>query len=231
MAIVEDRRVTFSDFPFKDFNRSQKIAEGVCDMIHQNDDSIWIFGDERAALYELAAGYHNKPETEGYIVDFGTHRGASACIMGTALRDTKSAYQPLFTVDPYSFSDFGTQSYLEARESFRRVRGMRVFICAMIYEDLRFLEFWNLPTRLIFIDTSHQYDHTKLEIEKSIPHVMDDGWLLLHDYGDEPWNGDVKRAVNEFLDNQTEYDLEVFFVPDCLVCLHVKGRRGRSQSR
>ena len=89
-----------------------------------------------------------------------------------------------------------------------------------MYDDRGFFDFWTMPVRLIFIDTSHTYEQTKLEIEKSIPHIVNDGWLALHDYHDA--HPGVVCAVNEFLDSQTEYDLEVYFVHKALVCIHIK---------
>ena len=233
----ENRSKDFKPFPFRDKTGTQVTVDDIVDTFWTDKDSIWIWSDERAALYELARGYHNKPETQGYILDLGTHRGGSASIMATAVRDSGTAFKPVITIDRfwYNFYDpdddhtrFQTQNYLESRRTFTQLNLGDEYICQVICPDDKFLDFWNLPTRLIFIDTEHTYEHVKLIIEKSIPHVMEDGWLVFHDYIDrkphflEDIGKGVRRAVNEFLDNQTEYDLDIYFADSSLICLHIK---------
>ena len=228
--VAGDRSKSFKPLVFKDPEGSQAAVNKIVETIRTDNDSVWVWFDERIALYELARGYHNKPETQGYILEFGSHRGASACIMGTGVRDSGTTFKPVFTLDPYFYNGddlnhFNTQSYLQARAAYAKTGLANNYVCPMIFNDLELLKFWNLPTRLIFIDTSHQYEHTKQEIEQAISHVMDDGWLVLHDYCDKSWGQEVIRALNEFLDEQIEYDLDVYFVKGSLVCIHVNGRK------
>ena len=226
-----NRSKDFEPFPFQDKAGTKVIVDEIVQKIHINAESVLVWKDEPLALYELARGYHNKPETQGYVLDFGTHRGGSACIMASAVRDSGTPFKPVMTLDLFLYNHrnpsdyntwFATQDYLESRAAFYKLNLAHEYVCPMMFQDNKFLDFWNLPTRLIFVDTSHTYKQTKLEIEKSIPHVIDDGWLVLHDYRDE--HPDVIRAVNEFLDSQKEYDLDVYFAQSYLVCLHVKGR-------
>ncbi len=49
---------------------------------------------------------------------------------------------------------------------------------------------------LLFIDTSHLYDHTVAELKKYAPRVRPGGWIVFHDY--ISFAG-VTRAVGEFL--------------------------------
>lgn len=77
---------------------------------------------------------------------------------------------------------------------------------------------------VLFIDTSHRYEHTKSELAAWIPHLADDGVLILHDTNMGAgtyarldgsvglgWNNErgVIRAVEEFLG--TRYEENRFF--------------------
>ena len=234
---MENRSKSFLEFPFLHYDDSRKIIEEICKSIDDPDSEyieVGCFADEYVALYELACGYHHSnPETEGYIIDCGTNCGASASVLASAIRDS-NRLKPVITLDVYHYNpeapndastETFTRKYLKSRETFFRLGLAHKYVCPVIFEDHKFLNFWNLPARLIFIDTSHTYEHTKIEIEKALPHIIDDGWLVLHDYGDESYNGQVKAAVNEFLDNQTTYELNVYFTPRSLVLLHINGRK------
>ena len=89
-------------------------------------------------------------------------------------------------------------------------------ICHVIYDDYSFLHFWHLPTRLILIDGDHEYESVQRLILPSMKCLADGGWLVMHDY--EPgWHG-VVRAVNEFLDRQTFYELTIYLT-ETLLCI------------
>ena len=211
------------DFEYFDYTGSSEVVDEITRKIYQNGYILWCYPDEYTALFEIARGYHNKPETEGYVIEFGTHRGASACMLAGAIKDSGTSFKPIFTMDIYPPNDlFHDQNYKEARESFVRA-DLLDFVCPMTCDGFLFRQFWNLPARMIFIDTSHTYENTKREIQESLPLIVDDGWLVLHDYGGEYGEG-VVRALNEFLDNQTEYDLDFYLGPNRLACLHVKHR-------
>jgi cephalosporin hydroxylase len=50
---------------------------------------------------------------------------------------------------------------------------------------------------LLFIDTSHYYDHTLAELRLYVPKVRPGGLVLLHDTAPDEWP-DVSRALNEY---------------------------------
>ena len=206
------------------FQRVREIEE----MLRVDEKSIWGGSGVLSTLYELAAGYHTSPDHHrGYCLELGTHRGGSASVMASAIRDSGTKYKPLFTVDSYLPFDSDehrrivTDSYLIAREAFHKL-DLTEYVCPIIYDDLSYLRFWTLPTRVIYLDSSHQYGHSKEAIQIVMNKLMVDGWLALHDYVDEKWSG-VIPALNEFLDEQTQYDLDVYDAGGTLVCLHLKG--------
>ena len=82
--------------------------------------------------------------------------------------------------------------------------------------------YWHLPTRLLLIDSDHEYEPMKRLIPPAMKCVSEGGWLVMHDY--EPgWDGVVK-AVNEFLDSQTFYELTVYLT-ESLLCIRKDERR------
>ena len=216
-----NRSKDFKPFPFYDKVGTAAIVGEISKGI-----TPLTWGDERLALYEIARGYHNEPETEGYVIEFGTNRGGTASVMASAIRDSGAVFKPLITMDIYRDHEHSnnvyTDYYLESRQVFYELGLALEYVCPIMFESYKFMDFWNQPARLIFIDTGHFYELTKLEIEKSIPHIVDDGWLVLHDYHDDLPG--VIRAVNEFLDSHTEYDLEVYFAERSLVCIHLKSK-------
>ena len=55
---------------------------------------------------------------------------------------------------------------------------------------------WNQPIDHLFIDTSHTYDHTVLELRKFAPFIVPGGLITLHDTVSFPG---VRKAVTEFI--------------------------------
>ena len=228
MVVNKSRLDTFKKFTLRDetFRRVREIE----DVLRVDKSAIWGGSKVLSTLYELAAGYHTGGNNrEGYCLELGTHRGGSASVMASALKDSNTKYKPLFTIDSYiPFSDgsnqqFVADSYRIAREAFHKL-GLTEYVCPVIYDDLSFLRFWTLPTRLVYLDSSHHYGHTKEGIQMLMSRLMPDGWLALHDYleADESYIA-VLPALNDFLDEQTQYDLEVFDGGESLVCIHLRG--------
>ena len=177
------------------------------------DEMSIISKDNQAAvLYELAANLHALPyQYRGYCLELGTWEGGSAAIIAGALKNDPYLASPMFTVD------ISYQS--KTRERWDKME-IRDRICQVIYDDFSFLHFWHLPTRLILIDGDHEYDSVKRLILPAMKCLAEGGWCVFHDY--EPgWDG-VVRAVNEFLDSQELYELEIFLTESLLCIRKVK---------
>ena len=73
----------------------------------------------------------------------------------------------------------------------------------IISDDIMYAKRWNLTVDILYVDTSHQYEHTLNELELYSPYVRKGGAVLLHDTlltGE--WDGAparVKDAVEAFL--------------------------------
>lgn len=61
---------------------------------------------------------------------------------------------------------------------------------------------WNEELDLLFIDSSHEYTHTKSEIEKYEPFVRNGGYIIFHDTVICP---QVEKAVDEFFSSHPSY--------------------------
>lgn len=65
----------------------------------------------------------------------------------------------------------------------------------------------NFPIDVLFIDSSHTYPHTLLELEKYTPWLVSKGVVLMHDVVTCP---PVAQSIKEFLDKHpNEYDYEL----------------------
>ena len=211
--MIDDRRASFATFEFKEPAETRKVVQSMEDVMRVDSDSIWHSGLELDMLYELAYGMHNAPGTKGHIIHCGMHRGGSICVMGAALCKSGSMYKPVIGFDPYwkesyrGVEGFWGESYRILRENIHHF-GLSDYVCPIIFKDTRFLSMFSIWTRLVFIDTSPQYDHKKEEIRVSLSHLVDNGYLVFHDYC--PAQEGVITAVNEFIDNQTNYHLNIY---------------------
>ena len=213
-----DRRYQFMPFQLQDSENTRNAVTAVDEIIQVRGGLSF---DEACALYELASGLHNLPEQQGFVMEFGSCMGHSACIMGTALRNAKqkvSPYHYVIAIDPYTkeFPQYDDW-YIKSRESYWKTGLALTHVCPVIYDDIQFLDIWNQPARVIFIDTTHTYEQTKQEIEKSTPYLIDGGWLVLHDYLHPEWSR-VAVALHDFLDEQTDYVFDIYHV-DSLIAL------------
>ena len=74
------------------------------------------------------------------------------------------------------------------------------------------LEHFGSKPRLIFVDSSHQYEHTLKELNLWFPHMQEGGLIVLHDTStdavsqDTTGKGGVKRALEEWMADKGNYN-------------------------
>ena len=197
----------FQEFVFQDLDKSRdeflEIKRKIPYLVHLGVDK------EAAALYELAAGFHDN--LEGYVLEFGTFAGASAACMAAAVRRFQQDYDVIYAIDPYNWHP---ETLPIARSVFTRL-GIEKHICQIIHYDLDFVrQVWRSPTRLIYVDADHHFDHVIETLDLCYPLLLPGGWIALHDYGEHTLKH-VVAAVNTFVDN---HDVEVYQV-DSIVCI------------
>ena len=113
-----------------------------------------------------------------------------------------------------------TDSYRTAREMFHKL-DLTEYICPIIYDDLSYFQCWTLPTRLIYLDSNHHYLRVKQQIGLLTDRLITEGWLAFHDYVDKDFFG-VIPTLNQFVDELTQYDLDIYDAGGTLVLVHKK---------
>ena len=205
--MTTDKRDGFLRFTLKQPDKSGHIVQAMMDTMQVEKTEHPHDVLELSILYELAYGLHDSTGVEGFVVNCGMYRGTSMCVMAEAVR-TANQINPVIGIDPYyDIPDDGIY-YAEMYAALRRnieVFNLGNYTCPIIYDDVGFFELFNLQARVIFVDTNHLYKHTKNEIDMLSPLLCRGGWFVIHDYWDE--EPGVMRAVNEFLDTQTMYNL------------------------
>lgn len=180
----------------------------------------FVSAHELGLLYELAAGHHQPDVGPGYVVEYGSMDGGSACAFGAGLRDAGTSLSaPVIAVDRYGWDDYrvphdyrhtiSTANYIEAREAYWRADLAGDYVAQIVTSSFIFLEFWNQPIRVLFIDSSHLYAPTLHEIVASEPLLVPGAWIVFDDYGpDSEWNTGVAPAVNVWLEHHP--DVKIF---------------------
>ena len=200
----------FEPFSFWRYERSKEVVQDLLKRIKHIKSSAWCSLDEYIVLYEIARGYHDDPDTKGYVVEYGTNRGASASVMARGLLDSSDEILfPVFTIDPFHKEYWGDNAHRDSREVFTLLGLLHEYVCPMTSLSYEVQKWWNLPIRVLFVDAGHGYRSTKREIFDSLPFLVDKGWIICHDYEEEYL--DVVRAVNAFLDSPDAEGIKIYF--------------------
>lgn len=219
--MIEDKRSQFKVFELKDPSKTRKIVGSMESVMRLDINSIFHADLDLDVLYELAYGYHNASEDwdRGYVVNCGVHHGGSLCVMGEAVRRNRSVLKPVIGIDPYlntaiegkegSSKELWDIAYRTSRENIHHF-GLEYFVCPVIFGAAAFFDVAKFRSRVILIDTSHIYEETKKEIEMLMPSLIDGGWVVFDDYF--PRHSDVMIAVNEFIDTQQTWDLDLYSI-------------------
>ena len=197
----------FSPFPFVNHDEHrEKLAHkhGLVPYVaHLGTPS------EAVALYELAAGFHD--DTDGYILELGTFAGWSAACMALGLQESQTNFDVLYTVDSYIWKP---AALAVARANFTGLE-LDNNICQVIWNDLSFVKsLWRLPTRLVYVDSEHTYDHAKQTVDLCFPIIENGGWIVIHDYNQANIES-VVEVVNDFVD----YNSVSVFRVESLICI------------
>lgn len=212
MNRLDNRWHLFPPLTLRDPERSAAVVRQV-----RQVTKAGVEDEELAALYEVARGlHHNRPDTQGYVVELGSYRSGSACALALGLRDASTRWKPVVTVDSYGWTSDPApqcqpadipasiipvrgdepglesawvlehrnheQNYVQARRAYWALGLASDHICPVIIRTQTFFQLWSRPLRVVFVDASHEYDRTFLEIQGSLAHLCEDGWLVFHDY-------------------------------------------------
>ena len=214
MAINGKSRInSFQPFLFRDFEKSLDVVEAIrttaVNLGAESKSDI----EDCVLLYELSSGLHGDFPV-GYFLEIGTFHGMSASVITKGFLKFHSPNRFLFTIDKFSMYDAGGKAHKNdyikiARQLFFKL-GIEKHICQIVPDNsLSFLQFWNLPICLAYVDGGHHYEQVKAEIDMIMPFVVEGGWVIFHDYVEEDWSG-VVPAVNEFIDASIPKSINVF---------------------
>ena len=169
---------------------------------------------EARRLYEIAFGLYDTDDLEGNIVQCGTYYGGSAAVLGKSVIDRgKSEF--VFTID--NFIKAYPKNSLPAHKLLfdnLKLNKHTLSIISVICDDISYISnFVHFPIRIAVLDSAHNEEHVTNQLNLCFPKVMDNGWILVHDYGNikPEWPG-VTQAVDGWL-NRNAYKCEAF-------CLH-----------
>ena len=125
---------------------------------------------------------------EPWIADLGAGSGTTAAAVFEANRNAK-----IWTID------ISTEN-LNWAEAIVLSMGMTDYWVALCMDSVQAAEFLSESAwDLVMIDTSHEYEHTKDELNAWIPRLNPGGYVWLHDY--IGYDG-VKKAVDEFVETR-----------------------------
>ena len=200
----------FEPFSFWRYERSKEVVSDMLKKIKHIKSSAWCVLDEYIMLYEIVRGYHDRHHITGYVMEYGTNRGASASVMARGALDSSDEMSfPVFTIDPFHKEWSGDDAHRDSREVFILLGLLHEHICPMTSLSHEVQKWWNLPVRVLFVDGSRVYRSAKRDIFGSLPFMVDRGWIICHDY-EEEYPG-VVQAVNEFLDSPDAEGIKVYF--------------------
>ena len=234
MTELDNRSHQFASLDWRDPTRTQEVITLVRETTEAAVDDVGL-----GLLYELARGlHHDRPDTQGYVVELGCYKGGSASALAIGLRDSPGKWKPVITVDSYGCPKWDlapgefphcaedaaghAERYAQARKAFWDLGLAYHYVCSVVTRthDV-FWELWSKPIRVIFIDSGHLYDRTSMEIEGALSHMVEDGWLVFHDYYDSPDGKGVIPAVNRFLDADKRWRKKVCCAPQGFLLVHL----------
>ena len=189
------------NFSFRDLKNTQaetaRIQEHYASHLKcQSKDRILHSDPERWMLYELAARLHDTTPVDGYILQCGTYRAGTACILASA------SDLPVITIDNFSYArpaETKNHVFVDHKNMIDSLH-LQDKIISIFHDSVNCIrQIWRLPIRLAIIDTNHKYEETLSEIEAISHHFnWNGGRMLFHDYRTENPTG-VNQAVDEYL--------------------------------
>lgn len=159
-------------------------------------DEVWtlVAGNTQMAREEAALlySYAEKTPDNSVLVELGTWRGGSACVIASAQSKSR-----VFTIDNFRTDTYpaGRWTEPEARDFIRKVGLPNITLLTGNNED--FVKLLNEKfIRFLFIDGDHRYESVKADIRNWLPRVVRGGVVLFHDYASHEG---VLPAVDEFI--------------------------------
>ena len=136
-----------------------------------------------------------------HFVEIGTHKGGSTSLISKHLPQNIT----VTTIDTFEKPPIGSSppqekppSLKEARETIEREGEIsKVKIIKGVSWEIG--KTWKKPIDILLVDGNHRYEAAKKDFDNWKPHIVTDGFILLHDINFEG----VKRLFKEIRKNNT----------------------------
>jgi predicted O-methyltransferase YrrM len=157
--------------------------------------------DEGLALY--AAAVDAAARTGLPLLEIGTYCGRSAILLAAAAREAGTV---ALTVDHHRGSEEQQPGWeyhdpslvdpevgrMDTLPRFRRAlhaAGLEDHVIALVGRSPQVAAVWGSPVGLVFIDGGHTDEHATADYEGWVPHLAEDGLLVVHDVFPDPADG------------------------------------------
>ncbi|WP_030267305.1 class I SAM-dependent methyltransferase [Streptomyces sp. NRRL B-24484] len=157
--------------------------------------------DEGLALY--AAAVEAAERTGLPVLEIGTYCGRSAVLLADAARRTGTV---ALTVDHHRGSEEQQPGWeyhdptlvdpevgrMDTLPSFRRTlfqAGLEEYVVALVGRSPQIAALWGGRLALVFVDGGHTDEHATGDYEGWVPHLAEDGLLVVHDVFPDPADG------------------------------------------
>lgn len=155
--------------------------------------------DEGLALYEAARSV----PVAGPLLEIGSYCGKSAIYLGTAAAERDTV---LFALDHHRGSEENQPGWewhepdlvdpavgrIDTLPFFRRTvldAGLEDTVVAVVGDSPTVARWWATPLALCFIDGGHGHEPAHRDYEQWTPHVVEGGYLVIHDVFPDPADG------------------------------------------
>jgi predicted O-methyltransferase YrrM len=155
--------------------------------------------DEGLALHRAAASV----PADGPFLEIGSYCGKSAVYLGAAAR---TRGRLLFALDHHRGSEENQPGWewhepdlvdpevgrIDTLPRFRRTihdAGLEGSVVALVADSPSVAAVWAIPLALLFIDGGHGSEPAHRDYEGWVPHVVEGGYLVIHDVFPDPADG------------------------------------------
>jgi len=159
----------------------------------------FLDAEEGGCLYERAL----EASRRGPCLEIGSYCGKSAVYLGSACRENNGI---LFSIDHHRGSEeqqpgeeYFDPELLDTQrdrvDTFREFRGtiekagLEATVVPLVCRSEVAARLWATPLSLVFIDGGHSYESVLTDYQCWTPHLMPDGYLLIHDIFSDPAQG------------------------------------------
>jgi len=164
----------------------ETLRPALCDVY----DKALITIQEAKILYDATLRLQAK-----IIVDLGTGQGGSLKVLVAGAQETGGH---VYTVDWWIESKINKYDPIQFADTIDEL-DLASYYTQFVMHDLDYVKDCPKPIDLLFIDTSHEYEETKKELEGYFPLLSGKGEVYLHDTIDSGHEENINKAVLEFL--------------------------------